>query len=110
MQATFSSARHLFLNQGRVSVSIHLTNDHQLISESFSVIFNKSNSLSFFYCQNAPRTIHRPNQNLLDTMNNYSFLVFLGGIASYSDGVPNYGTVTSNQCENQDYFSESATL
>ena len=99
-QATFSSARVLFLNQGR-SFSFDTSNKGPstnigILQRDIQVATSKSNSLSCFYCQNAPRTIDRPNQNLLtiNIMNNYSFS---GGVTSYSNGVPNYGTVTSNQ-------------
>ena len=78
-QATFSSARVLFLNQGR-SFSFDTSNKGPstnigILQRDIQVATSKSNSLSCFYCQNAPRTIDRPNQNLLtiNIMNNYSF-------------------------------------
>ena len=99
-QATFSSARVLFLNQGR-SFSFDTSNKGPstnigILQRDIQVATSKSNSLSCFYCQNAPRTIDRPNQSLLtiNIMNNYSFA---GGIISYSNGVANYSTVTTNQ-------------
>ena len=99
-QATFSSARVLFLNQGR-SFSFDTSNKGPstnigILQRDIQVATSKSNSLSCFYCQNAPRTIDRPNQSLLtiNIMNNYSFA---GGITSYSNGVANYSAVTTNQ-------------
>jgi hypothetical protein len=99
-QATFSSARVLFFNQGR-SFSYDTfnkgpSNNVGILQRDIQVATPKSNSLSCFYCQNAPRTIDRPNQNLLtiNIMNNYSFS---GGITSYSNGIPNYSGVTTNQ-------------
>ena len=99
-QATFSSARVLFLNQGR-SFSFDTSNKGPsnnigILQRDIQVATSKSNSLSCFYCQNAPRTIDRPNQNLLtiNIMNNYSYS---GGITSYTNGVASYSAATTNQ-------------
>jgi hypothetical protein len=99
-QATFSSARVLFFNQGR-SFSYDTFNrgpstNIGILQRDIQVSTSESNSLSCFYCQNAPRTINRPNQNLLtiNIMNSYSFS---GGITSYSNGVPTYSTISTNQ-------------
>ena len=99
-QATFSSARVLFLNQGR-SFSFDTSNKGPsknigILQRDIQVATSKSNSLSCFCCQNAPRAIDRPNQSLLtiNIMNNYSFSA---GITSYSNGVANYSAVTTNQ-------------
>jgi hypothetical protein len=111
-QATFSSARVLFMNQGR-SFSFDTSNKGPsvnigILQRDIQVATSKSNSLSCFYCQSPPRSIDRPNQNLLtiNIMNNYSFI---GGITSYtttSTGTgantvitytPNYSSVATNQ-------------
>ena len=89
-QATFSSARVLFLNQGR-SFSFDTQNKGPssnlgILQRDIQLASSKSNSLSCFYCQNPPRTIARPDQNLItvNIMNNYSFA---GGIVSYNNGI-----------------------
>ena len=98
--ATFSSARVLFLNQGR-SFSFDTQNKGPssnlgILQRDIQLASSKSNSLSCFYCQNPPRTIARPDQNLItvNIMNNYSFA---GGIVSYNNGVPTYSSTATNQ-------------
>ena len=98
--ATFSSARVLFLNQGR-SFSFDTQNKGPssnlgILKRDIQLASSKSNSLSCFYCQNPPRTIARPDQNLItvNIMNNYSFA---GGIVSYTNGVPTYSSTATNQ-------------
>ena len=99
-QATFSSAKVLFLNQGR-SFSFDTQNKGPssnlgILQRDIQLASSKSNSLSCFYCQNPPRTIARKDQNLItvNIMNNYSFS---GGIVSYNNGVPTYSSTTTNQ-------------
>ena len=104
-QATFSSARVVFMNQGR-SYSFDTTTKGPstnigILQRDIQVATSKSNSLSCFYCQSPPRSIARPNQNLLqiNIMNNYSFI---GGVTSYISTIANpytpvYGTVATNQ-------------
>ena len=100
-QATFSSARVLFLNQGRsysfdTSTKGPSTNIG-VLQRDIQTTTSRSNSLSCFYCQSPPRSLARPENNLLtiSVMNSYSFS---GGITSYTAaGVPNYSTITTNQ-------------
>lgn len=99
-QVTYSSARVLFMNQSR-SFSFDTSNKGPstnigILQRDIQVATSKSNSLSCFYCQNPPRSIDRPSQNLLtiNILNNYSFL---GGITSYLNGNAVYSTVATNQ-------------
>lgn len=99
-QATFSSARVLFYNQGR-SYSFDTSNKSPslnigILQRDIQVATSKSNSLSCFYCQSPPRSIARPTSNLLtiSVMNNYSFL---GGVVSYNGNTPVNSSVSTNQ-------------
>jgi hypothetical protein len=101
--ATFSSARVLLINQGR-SFSFDTQNKGPssnlgILQRDIQLANSKSNSLSAFYCQNPPRSIARPNQNLItiNIMNNYTFA---GGIIGYSgvnNSIPIYSTTLTNQ-------------
>lgn len=97
---TYSSARVIMQNQGR-SFSFDTQNKGPstnlgILQRDIQLASSKSNALSCFYCQNPPRTLARPNQNLItiNIMNNYSFA---GGIVSYNNGVPIYSTMATNQ-------------
>ena len=98
--ATFSSARVILQNQGR-SYSFDTQNrgpstNVGILQRDIQIASSKSNALSCFYCQNPPRTMARPNQNLMtiNIMNNYSFA---GGIVGYNNLVPVYSAVATNQ-------------
>lgn len=96
----FSGARILMQNQGRSysfdtqtrGPSINLG----IIQRDIQIASSKSNSLSCFYSQNPPRTMARPNQNIItiSIMNNYTFS---GGIVGYTGAVPIYSAVATNQ-------------
>lgn len=115
-QVTFSSARVLFMNQSR-SFSFDTSNKGPstnvgILQRDIQVATSKSNSLSCFYCQNPPRSVDRPSQNLLtiNIMNNYSFI---GGITSYNgpnvvNGVAlNNGPVYSAVATNQNFLTDT---
>lgn len=98
--ATFSSARVIMQNQGR-SFSFDTqtkgpSTNLGILQRDIQTSGSKSNALSCFYCQNPPRTMARPNQNLMtiNIMNNYPFV---GGIVGYNNLVPVYSTVITNQ-------------
>ena len=99
--ATFSSARVILQNQGRSfsfdTQSKGPSSNIGILQRDIQLATSKSNSLSCFYCQNPPRTLARPNQNMMtiNIMNSYSFS---GGIIGYSSsGVPIYSTASTNQ-------------
>ena len=97
---TFSSARVILQNQGR-SYSFDTqtkgpSSTVGILQRDIQLSASKSNSLSCFYCQNAPRTIARPNQNLM-TINIMNSFSFAGGIISYTNGVPTFSSVSTNQ-------------
>ena len=98
--ATFSSARVLMLNQGRSfsfdTQSKGPSTNVGILQRDIQLASSKSNALSCFYCQNPPRTMARPNQNLMtiNILNNYSFA---GGIVGYNNLVPVYSAVATNQ-------------
>jgi hypothetical protein len=98
--ATFSSARVLLMTQGR-SFSFDTQNKGPsmnvgVLQRDIQLASSKSNALSCFYCQNPPRTMSRPNQNLMtiNIMNSYSFA---GGIVGYNNLVPVYSAAVTNQ-------------
>ena len=64
-----------------------------IIQRDIQTSQTKSNTLSSFYCQNPPRTINRPNQNMV-TVSIYNNCVFQGGMTSTTG--PTYSTAPTN--------------
>ena len=77
-----------------------------IIQRDIQTSQTKSNTLSSFYCQNPPRTIGRPNQNLV-TIGVYNNCFFQGGTTSY---YPTYSTTSTNMNLLTDTFSNGSNF
>ena len=65
-----------------------------IIQRDIQTSQTKSNTLSSFYCQNPPRTISRPNQNMV-TIAVYNNCFFQGGITSITGATGSTFSTTS---------------
>jgi hypothetical protein len=84
-----------------------------IIQRDIQTSQTKSNTLSSFYCQNPPRTIGRPNQNLV-TISVYNNCFFQGGITSntgaagstFSTTSTNMNLLTDTYANGSNFFSD----
>ena len=96
----FSSAR-FYADLGTKNMSYGTTEKSPtvnlgIIQRDIQTTQSKSNTLSCFYCQNAPRTIARPTNNNIN-IRIYNNCSYSGGITAYNGTVPaSYSTSVVN--------------
>lgn len=97
---TFSAAR-IAMSTGTRSYSFDTSTKAPsinlgIIKRDIQTSQPKKNTLSSFYCQNPPRTIGRPNQNLV-TISVYNNCFFQGGVTSITGATgPTFSTTSTN--------------